>query len=237
VTKISVFMTSHNKNGWVQEAIQSVIDQKFYVAWELWLLENSTDTITRNSLRNDLALYDPKIHYVECDLTPEERASKFVAGYLLNKYYPQARGDIVLFLADDDLFMDKELFLKIDHYFKLHPDRQGLYFHMHRTYATAPGQGHSGPFYATIPAFSPRGQGQVDCQIDGGQVAIRKSVLDELDRKGIPYYGEDADPELNSHADGIHLETIARETGTVFHPLDADGLIHRTTPSSTWTKL
>lgn len=232
--RVSVFLPSYNKGGWVEEALQSVLNQDF-ADWELFLLENSTDGHTRRGLSESGLLADPRIRYHEINLDQGFRSTHFTCGWLLNRFYPQAQGDVIFYISDDDLIMGTTLLGDIAEHFRTHPDHRAVYFNLYRFRARSPGEGFEGPFYASILATGERWAGDVDCQIDGGQVAIRKSVLNSLDLLGLPYYEEAADSHGNSHADGSHMELIARETGTIFYPLPVDGIIHRTTPLSTWT--
>lgn len=226
----SVFMPSYNKRGFGVEAARSVLDQDFE-DWELWVLENSTDGRTRSILRNFLPTDDPRIHFEVIDLDVEIRANYSPAAYLDNRWYPKANGEIILYISDDDLFMPG-LFSSISSYFNNYPDREAVYFHLARTRAVRPGTGTTwGERFAGIPADLPRGAGEVDCQIDGGQVAYRKQVLNKIDS---PYFPECNDGDAG-HADGLHLEKIT-QAGIIFYPLPVAGVIHRHTLVSTWSQ-
>lgn len=231
--RLSVFLPSHNKGGFAVEAVRSVFGQD-YEDWELWLLENSTDEgRTRRILRKFTDLDDPRVHYEEIELESEIRDSHAPCPYLLNRYYPRANGDIILYLSDDDLFMPG-IFRSVVSYFDEHPEHDALYFHLARTIASAPGQGLNwNARFQSIPADVPRGAGELDCQVDGGQVAYRRHVLETV---GQPYFYAGNDCELAHHADGLHLEAVAR-AGFTFQPLPLPGVIHRHAPSSTWTRL
>lgn len=231
MTRISVFLPSYNKGGFAIEAIESVVNQGF-PGWELWVLENSTDGTTRELVNHWTWKHrdDQRIHYRPVKFTDAERREYAIAPVLINQYYPHARGDIILYISDDDLFMPN-LFGQIVQYFDTNPEHDALYFSMARTWANTPGTGTTwGEQLTCIPATVPRGNGQVDCQIDGGQVAYRKKVLDVI---GQPYYHIPKD-EHASHSDGLHLQTIA-EHGIIFHPLPVSGLIHRHTNLSVWS--
>ena len=227
--KLSVFLLSHNKNGYVQEAVQSVLDQD-YVNYELHILENSTDDTTALALLSYLYGRDSNqlITFWDVDVPEEVRATKYVPAWLINNYYPYASGDdVILYLSDDDLFAPG-IFRAVAGAFACNPTLDALYFTLLRVHAQAPGQPYSAP-WMVIAAAEPRGAGQVDCQIDGGQVAYRKKVLDTI---GQPYF--DTGLEGASHCDGGHLEKIAAHY--TFAPLPYVGVIHRHTPLSTWTQ-
>lgn len=230
--KISVFILSHNKNGFVQEAIASVMDQAF-TDFELWIVENSTDVVTRDALREYLFSdgHDPRVIYSEIEVPAAVRRSMYAPCWLLNNYYPQAQGEIILYLSDDDLFMPG-LFGAVAYFFEEHPEHSAMYFDLARTNAPAPGHGTDwNSRFAGIGADIPRGYGQVDCQIDACQIAYRTSVLETI---GQPYFYEPLDGS-SGHADGIHLQKIAGHY--TFMPVSVPGVIHRHTPISTWSKM
>lgn len=232
--RVSVFLPSYNKHLWVEEALQTVLAQD-YLNFEIWVIENSDDEETRQGLKDSGLLNDPRVIYEETDFSPVQRYNQFTCGVLLNRYYPRANGDIIFYLSDDDLIMNSHLFSELVAWFDAHPARDALYFNLYRFRASGPGQGFYGPFYSAILATAPRGAGQVDCMIDGGQVAYRKSVIEKLIEKGHDKFFEEYQDAANSHADGTHMQLVAAETGTLFYPLAVDGVIHRTTPKSTWT--
>lgn len=229
--KLSVFVLSHNKNGFVQEAIASILDQD-YEDFELILIDNSTDGVTRESLVRFLdATYadDPRIEYTEVEVPDEVRRTWYVPSWLLNRYYPQATGDVILYLSDDDLFVPG-LFSAVATAFEDNVGWKALYFHLARTIARNPGEGMTWDSRFTgIPADCIRGDGEVDCQIDACQIAYRTHVLTDI---GQPYFPEEQGH--GNHADGVHLQKIAQKY--LFHPLAVCGIIHRHTAISTWSK-
>lgn len=229
--RISVFLPSHNKGGFAVEAVKSVLEQDFD-DYELWILENSTDDgRTRGLLRKFIDLDDPRIIFEEITVAQEIRDTKAPCPWLLNQYYPRARGELIFYISDDDLFLPG-VFRESAQYFDEHPDHHALYFSMGRTVATRPGEGKEWrERWAAIRADMPRTAGALDCCIDGGQAAYRKHVLRAI---GQPYFYDGLGDEA-AHCDGVHLNAIGR-TGVVFYPLPVAGLIHRHTPVSTWTK-
>lgn len=229
--RISVFLPSHNKGGFAVEAVRSVLEQDF-TDYELWILENSTDDgRTRRLLQKFTDLSDPRVIFEEITVPEDIRSVHAPCPWLLNQYYPRANGEIILYLSDDDLFLPG-IFNEVIKHFDSNQAHDALYFHMARTTAEKPGEGTSWrDRWAAIAADMPRTAGALDCCIDGGQAAYKKSVLNEI---GQPYFYDGLGDEA-PHCDGVHLNKIGR-AGYVFHPLKVRGLIHRHTPSSTWTK-
>lgn len=230
--KISIFLPSYNKGGFAVEAVRSVFVQS-YQDWELHILENSQDDgKTRNLLKKFTDIGDPRVIYHEIDVETEIRQQHVVCPWLLNIHYPHARGEIIMYLSDDDLFQPG-LFTAVVSYFANYPERDAIFFNMARTVAHAPGTGISwAERWMGIEADAPRGSGQVDCIIDGGQVAYRKRVLGAIQQ---PYFYTGKVAEIACHCDGLHLQALAG-AGVTFYPVPVNGLIHRHTPSSTWSK-
>ncbi len=227
--RISVFMPSHNKAGFAVEAVKSVLEQDF-TDWELWIMDNSTDERTRRILNKFVPMDDPRIIYEEIDISPEIREQVWPAPWLLNQYYPLANGDIIMYISDDDLFVSG-IFHHVVAYLDHYEDRDCVYFHLVRTRAPSPGTGRDwDEQFANIPADIERNTGQLDCQIDGGQIAYRKSVLEAA---GQPYFMQDKNPDAN-HCDGLHMEKVAK-AGFTFYPLPKAGVVHRHTLASTWS--
>lgn len=230
--RITVFLPSHNKGGFAVEAARSVFEQDFD-DWELWILENSTDDgRTRKLLRKYVDLDDPRVIYEDIDLPAAIRNEFHACPYLLNQYYPLANGEIIFYISDDDLFMPG-VFRTVVDYLDSNPAHHAVYFHLARTSADSPGEGKLWrERWSGIAADAPRAAGQLDCFVDGGQIAYRKHVLDAIKQ---PYFHPGKKHSEAAHADGMHLESIAR-AGFQFHPVDIPGVIHRHTPVSTWTK-
>lgn len=227
--RVSCFMPSYNKKGFAVEAARSVLEQDFE-DWELWIMENSTDEKTRRLLQKFLPMDDPRIIYEDIDIPAETREQVWPAPWLLNQYYPMANGDIIMYISDDDLFMP-EIFGKVVSYMDSFPDHEAVYFHLVRTKAVAPGHGKNwDEQFASIPADIVRRQFDLDCQVDGGQIAYKKSVLYKIAE---PLFIEGKVPDAN-HCDGVHMEKLAR-AGVTFWPLPVPGVIHRHTLLSTWS--
>lgn len=217
----SVFTPSYNKGPLALEAMGSVLGQTFG-DFEYWVLENSTDAETRSAV-GALAATDPRVIYREVDFTEADRREFYPTARLLNEFYPQAAGEYVFYLSDDDLLAPTCLercvaFMEGD------PEMMVAYFTM--TF-TRDGRGVS-----TIGANGFRGLGSnagVDCSIDGGQIVHRRRCLDELEQPYFPLGWPDA-----GHADGLFMEKLAARFR--FYPLNETLAEHRFTALSTWTQ-
>lgn len=97
--KITIFTCSYNKPQYIQDAISSVLQQT-YPNFEYIILENSTDGVTRNLIRKNT---DDRIKIIDKDFSDEQRRGFYVESYLKNLYSSQARGQCIMYLADDDI--------------------------------------------------------------------------------------------------------------------------------------
>ena len=91
--QISIFTCSHNNPGHIAVAISSVLRQTF-PNFEYFILEHSTDGLTRGIIRN---FTDPRIKVIE-EAADDEN-------YLKNKYISHARGKYIITLSDNDILM------------------------------------------------------------------------------------------------------------------------------------
>lgn len=239
--KISVFLPSYNKRGYVVDAMRSVFAQTL-IDWELWLLENSNDGYqTRHYVDSELRSLGrhtgslrEKIHYIQLDGEEIEyrRARSYITAWLLNVYYPEANGDYIFYLSDDDL-IDPECFEVMAGVLDAHPDYQVVYAGLRAVGVTQPGQ--TGPFreIMRIPAVDEKSfPGSVDSKIDGGQIMHRKTCLDALVH---PYFEEMPNPDIARHADGLFMERLVGRF--TFYPIDRELITHRWTPESLWSAI
>lgn len=226
--KVSFFLLSHNKGEYAVEALSSIEAQTLR-DWECWVLENSTDGgATRQALKDSGLLDDTRVHYEELDLSDELRASVYVSCWLLNQYYRLAAVDsLILYLSDDDLF-EPDVAEVCVQAFEDHPDWEAAWFSLHHHLTSEPW--HTSPPVSGIAANSLKGSGQMDCQVDGGQVVHTRRCLDEV---SYPWFIETSDAGMNRHADGLFLENIA--SLYPFHPIGKVLVHHRYTSISEWT--
>jgi spore maturation protein CgeD len=223
----SVFTPSYNKGHYATEAIASVLAQDFS-DFEYWILENSTDGVTRKEIAPLLG--DPRVIYEEIELTAGERERTYPTAVLLNRYYPKANGKYIFYLSDDDL-LEPSCVSRCVEFMEADPQRRVCYFGL--LHASL----REGGFMPTggIPALHPMGMGTelpvVDSRIDGGQIAHRKDCLDWI---GPPYFPEQAEHGIACHADGLFMQKMAREF--TFHPVEEFLVTHRRTPLSTWDR-
>lgn len=234
--KVSVFIPSYNKREWVLDALRSVFSQTM-ADWELWLLENSNDGgITRGIIDCELASQPEeirsKIHYEKLDGEEIERKRQetYITAWLLNVYYPEANGEYIFYLSDDDL-IDPGCLEIMAGTLDANPDYRVVYASLR--HGTPAGPGDCGPWPdAGIAAQDPKMfPGSVDSRIDGGQIMHHKSCLDAL---AYPYFEEVSSPATARHADGIFMERLVGRFP--FWPVEQYLITHRWLGISTWSK-
>lgn len=234
--KVSVFLPSFNKGDYVLDAMRSVFGQT-RTDWELWLLENSNDGMTHEIVEKELFRLcydkDPRVHYerLEGEEIERQRQEKYITTWLLNVYYPEALGDYIFYLSDDDL-IDANCLEIMAAYLDDNPSHHVAYAGLR--HATPSGPGDNGPFPdAGIPAKDVRSfSGSVDGFIDGGQVMHRKTCLDHLVP---PYFEESPHGGTARHSDGIFLERLVGRFP--FWPIDKYLITHRWTTKSVWSPI
>ena len=128
--KISVFLPSYNKGEYVLDAMRSVFAQT-RTDWELWILENSNDGETHKLVEAELDYWKAlpnKIHYerLEGEEIEKTRRAKYITAWLLNVYYPEANGEYIFYLSDDDL-IDANCFELMAGELDASPDRYVVY--------------------------------------------------------------------------------------------------------------
>lgn len=239
--KISVFLPSYNKGAYVLDAMRSVLNQN-RPDWELWILENSNDDgKTRALIEEELERWQfssqfgpaSEVHYIKLDGEEIEyrRANSYITAWLLNVYYPEANGEFIFYLSDDDI-IDPECFSAMAGELEANDSYWVVYAGCRMVPVTEPGD--TGPFADTgIPAKDAKTfPGSCDTRVDGGQVMHRKTCLDSL---VFPYFEEEPDTNISQHCDGIFLERLVGRY--VFWPIDRYLITHRWTPESLWAKM
>jgi glycosyltransferase involved in cell wall biosynthesis len=236
VTKVSVFLPSFNKGAYVLDAMRSVYAQT-KDDWELWILENSNDGgHTRKFIESELNSWPEDIRdrvtyeILGGEEIERQRQERYITAWLLNVYYPEARGDYIFYLSDDD-FLDADCFEHMAGDLDANPEHHVVYAGLR--FAASQGPGVLGPWPDEgIAAKDPKAfPGSCDTKIDGGQVMHRKTCLDALT---FPYFEETTEHHIASHCDGIFLERLVGRF--TFHPVDKFLITHRWTAKSVWAR-
>jgi glycosyltransferase involved in cell wall biosynthesis len=118
---ISLILLSHNRPKFVYEAVNSMLDQTFK-NFELIIIENSTDGITRGVLDN---FKDDRIKIYHENPTVEERKAQCIVAVYSNKYIDLTKGKYIYFASDDDMLLPQCL----ETYFNFSESHGGCHSH------------------------------------------------------------------------------------------------------------
>lgn len=175
-------------------------------------------------------LWDDRVRLVFEDQM--DRDTQHPIPFLFNRFFPEARGEFLIAAFDDD-FLHEDTFKVSVEFMDANPDQLACYFGLQHQRVSGPGIADGGRL-DWFRADYTRTSGQVDCQMDGGQACIRKTLLD---RVSPPWWPETPERGSLTHCDGIYLERLTQATS--FAPAgdpNVPYLTHRFTPVSTFTK-
>jgi glycosyltransferase involved in cell wall biosynthesis len=231
MTRISVFTPTgtEEKIPFLKQALVSLQAQTM-TDWEWWVLDNSPTMALYHMLEEDayVPVRQDKIRYVyDNDF---DRSQVNFMPVLLNRYYPEANGDLIFYMSDDDL-LDPNTFKVFVDFFDSHPDEYVCWASLQMLNVTS--HEDAGRERGWIKADKIRHLGELDCQVDGGQICHRKSALAAIEQ---PYFPESANHQSASHCDGQFMEKLAAHFP--FHPVgdpEVAYAIHRFTPVSYFT--
>lgn len=227
MTRISVFTPTRGEDK-LPYLFQALIDlqAQTFGEWEWFILDNAEER--RHYLARVLDSADERVKYVyDNDF---DRSQVHAMPYLLNKYYPQATGDLIFYLSDDDR-LDPALFSTFVSWFDKNPDTSAAWVSLGLVNVTGPDD--EGMLRGAIPAEGVLSAGMLDNRVDGGQIMHRKSCLDVI---GQPYFPESVADESARHCDGQFMEKLAQHWN--FYPVGVSSkfyVTHRFTPVSTFT--
>lgn len=218
---VACITPSFNKPKWVIEAVRSVMTQT-YGNFTYFIIENSTDWKTKWALSDYLEDNpDKRIVYIEENIPDSVREKEYPTALILNKYLPIIKADYIFYLSDDDIFA-KDCFEKVVNFLET-SQADACYF-------TMQGVDEAGRDHGQIVADSIKPQGSnLDCQLDGGQVVFRASLLEKLIQPFFVTNYSDA-----AHCDGLFLNKLSSVTEIL--PINEVLLTHRRTRQSTWIK-
>lgn len=230
---VTVILTSHRK-PYLAHALVGLVNQT-RTDIQILVLDsgqwvNRSDDISR-AMHKIYRRYEthPLVDWVSTGEGPELRREVCPVAWSTNEALRAGlvRGRYVCMAYDDDLH-GPAFIEKMAGYLDDHPDARAVWCSQARARLDDAG---NTVVIGQIEATGPKSPGMWDCQVDGGQVMMRRDVLDEI---GDPWLPES--PELGScrHSDGIFLEKMGAVCGSV--PAIPEVLVtHRFTPLSTYT--
>jgi len=219
--KVTVFTPSYNQPKYVGQAIESVLAQTFR-NFEYIISENSTDNITKKVVKS---FKNTRIRYFDDEFSQEERRKFYVPAYLINKYYPKAKGEYIIFLAHDDLLFPDCLQIMVD-FLKSHPKIDVCFHDQAIFYALGSKTWLESLVRGTTQVLKrPLGPSPKDA-LDGGQIMFRRYLLGKLTQPFIPLEWETA-----NICDKIFMEKLWQLAE--FYPVKRVLSLHRVVEGST----
>ena len=109
---ISIILTSYNKPLTVGNSIESVLSQT-YENWELFIMDDNSNEETVNIITDYLG--DSRIHYINSQISNDERYKTTRYATLINKAIHKTKGNYITYLTDDNIFLPGRL-EKMVHY-------------------------------------------------------------------------------------------------------------------------
>ncbi len=115
---VSIIMASYNHADYIEEAVESVIQQDFN-SWELIIVDDASTDQTAEVL--ELYKNNPKIHIFYSKVNRKIHSRNFAAA--------EAKGKYLAFLNSDDLFLPEKLKSQVDH-LENHPECGVVFSHV-----------------------------------------------------------------------------------------------------------
>jgi len=233
MAKVTVITPSYNKPKYVLDSIKSVINQTFK-DWDYIIFENSTDGITRDVIKNYLKeAKDDRIIYIESNFGQSTRDKCYIPSIICNAGYLIGSGNYIFYISDDDI-IDPACLESMVRYSE--ENQASCYVRAARSWLR-------GDKFVTEDALqfgiTFTSLVKPDCQIDGGSVLYRKSVIENIvaSEGGMNLF------HTQKHADTHHEDGLFLNKYASYDPIrpcaynsDKMLLIHRYTELSTWTK-
>jgi spore maturation protein CgeD len=207
---VSVIIVSHNKPGFVKEAVQSVLDQT-HQDWEAVVMDSGV--LFEQGFFDYLT--DKRIQVVPSGETPEMARKLNMASWCFNEALNSGRlrGELILYLCDDDLFY-KEAFATFWNYYTEHNrEPQAMYASQDIGLVDRDGKTQIiGKRIADRPAGRFCRGRRLDCRVDYLQFCHSRAVLEQMREafKTTRYHPENRDDGY--HADGVFMEQVGALT-------------------------
>ncbi len=213
--KVSIVTASYNKPHQVGDTIKSVLAQTF-TNFEYIIVENSTILDTKKVIRQ---FPDRRIWYIDEEFTETVRKKYYITSLILNKYYPQAHGAYILFLADDDLLFPDCLKYMVE-YLDDNPDKN-ICYHDQVVMYDQKGKLSFEPLARGYGNILRPGEINPLHLLDAGQIMFRKKILKDIKQPYFPLEWQTAEI-----SDKIFMEKLW-QAGHSFYPLKKIGSCKR----------
>lgn len=122
-SKVSIILTVYDKPEWLNECIDSVLDQT-YSNWELIVMEDNSPNKQVIDILN--SYNDPRIIKHFSNITEDQRYLTARYATLINEAFPMTSGEYITYLVDDDKYYPTRL-EKLVTYMDENPDHKVVY--------------------------------------------------------------------------------------------------------------
>lgn len=201
--KVSCILVSHDKPDLLLESVVSVIEQS-YKDWQLIIVDSGK--LIDSSFFNDKIFYDNRIEIYRSDENDELKKTKNMASWCYNEVFKRnlVKGDLVVYLCDDDIFYENAFFTFVEH-FKRNQDHFAAYASEDVAVYRI---GEEPIIYGERKALEISGLGAypMDCRVDYLQFCHKIQALKFFSNN--EYWMESKMYE--KHADGIFMDEIGR---------------------------
>ena len=210
VKRVSVILTSYNREKLLQSAIDSVLAQTFK-DFELFIMDDDSENPRTHDV---LDCYEgiANVHIYRHKLNGMPRFSRTGYAENINRALEQAQGEYITYLTCDDIFLPRRLERMVAH-LDAHPEHMACYG-MQRLVNLMPDG-------TTVPRGL-RNEGAVvtaaACRLDHNQVMHRRECIKSF---GIPVWP--TNPEVIGMADAVFFDKF-RVAGWPFYRIDGDEL-------------
>lgn len=225
---VTLILVSHDKPGFVREAVDCVLKQTFQ-NWE-GILVDSGVLLTQGFFDY---VRDPRMRVLASGEPPGLGRTTNMASWCFNRLLNagEVHGELILYLCDDDLLYPEAFATFWDFYTRRNREPQAMYASQDIGYVDASGKTTvTGQRLADRPAgHFCRGR-RLDSRVDYLQFCHTAAILDKYREvyKTTQYHIEDK--RYATHADGIFMERIGNLTPV--HPINKVLSMNRRTVQS-----
>jgi len=223
---VSILIVSHNKPHLLPEAVDSVLKQTFS-DWQAVLFDSGVLYDQGYFARFPWA-NDPRLRIIRSHETPSLRRRKAMAPWCFNECFRRGwvRGDLVLYLCDDDILYPNACATFVDAFRKT-PAAMAMYASQDIGWIGPDGRREIIGERRALASGGKCCDGRImDCQVDYLQLCHRRAALDVF--ADSEYWPEDN--ATGDHADGIFMEKLGRFWEIL--PIDIKVSQNRRTPLS-----
>lgn len=181
--KVSIILTSYNKQEYVARSIQSIIDQT-YQNFELFIMDDNSNEATLQAIEPFLS--DTRVRFFKSNIkTLKERVEKTRYAALINQALEIANGEYVTYATDDNVF-HKEKVEKMVEYLDQHPESMVVYTASKTCYLNEKGQMERSMVRSAdmVTWLAP-------CTTDHCSIMHRRSILAKIKEKFGSFWDED----------------------------------------------